>query len=41
MSRIRALRWHPNLLHAAALAGCFVLTVSQMSKVSAFIYFQF
>ena len=35
------LRWRPNGVVAAALAGCLILSISQMSKVSAFIYFQF
>jgi alginate O-acetyltransferase complex protein AlgI len=41
MGQARMLRWRPSLLHAAVMAGFFVLTVTQMSKVSAFIYFQF
>jgi alginate O-acetyltransferase complex protein AlgI len=41
LTRSDLLRWRPSVLHAAVLAGCFVLTVSQMSKVSVFIYFQF
>jgi alginate O-acetyltransferase complex protein AlgI len=34
-------RWKPNYVTATALAACLFLSFSQMSKVSAFIYFQF
>jgi alginate O-acetyltransferase complex protein AlgI len=34
-------RWKAGYISAAALAACLLLSVSQMSKVSVFIYFQF
>nr|WP_246329480.1 MBOAT family protein [Chthonobacter rhizosphaerae] len=39
--RLSSLRWQPSPVWAAALAACFLLAVSQMTNVSAFIYFQF
>ncbi len=35
------LRWRPNLLWAAGVSACFLLTLTQTSKVSSFLYFQF
>jgi alginate O-acetyltransferase complex protein AlgI len=35
------LQWRPSTIWAAWVAGCFLTAVSQMSNVSAFLYFQF
>jgi alginate O-acetyltransferase complex protein AlgI len=36
-----SLQWRPSAVWAACVAGCFLAAVSQMSNVSAFLYFQF
>jgi D-alanyl-lipoteichoic acid acyltransferase DltB (MBOAT superfamily) len=35
------IQWRPSVAWAACMAGCFLFAVSQMSNVSAFLYFQF
>ncbi|GGC58260.1 alginate O-acetylation protein [Siccirubricoccus deserti] len=36
-----AIRWQPTATWAVVVAGCLLATMTQMSKVSAFLYFQF